>query len=335
MKIGEIDTKNKVMIIAEIGNNHEGSYTLAEEMIGLASESGADAVKFQTIIPEKLVSIKQTERINQLKRFKLSYEQFTKLSKFASKQGVIFLSTPFDIDSAVFLDNLVPVFKIASGDNDFYPLIQTIARTGKPIIMSTGLMNFEEIEKTALFIKNIWKVNNIEQELALLHCVSSYPTPREDANLSAINVLKQVADIVGYSDHTLGVEAAVLSVAFGARIIEKHFTIDNNFSDFHDHKLSLNPSNFKKMVCLVRNAEKMIGVGKKIPSRSEKESKQNIRRSIIANQNLSAGHKLKLENLGWVRPGLGVEPGKEKELIGKIIKQAVIAGEIIEKNNLI
>jgi N,N'-diacetyllegionaminate synthase len=335
MKIGKIDTKKKVMIIAEIGNNHEGSYTLAEEMIGLAAESGADAVKFQTIIPEKLVSIKQTERINQLKKFQLSYEQFTKLSKFASQEGVIFLSTPFDIDSSIFLNDLVPVFKIASGDNDFYPLIQTIAGTGKPIIMSTGLMNFDEIEKTALFIRNIWKMNHIEQELALLHCISTYPTPKEDVNLLAINVLKQIADIVGYSDHTLGIEAAVLSVAFGARIIEKHFTIDNNYSDFHDHKLSSNPSEFKKMVYQVRSAEKMIGDGNKVPSYLEKESKQNIRRSIVANQNLSAGHKLKLENFDWVRPGFGVEPGKEKNLIGKKIKQAVNAGAIIEMSNLI
>jgi N,N'-diacetyllegionaminate synthase len=334
MKIGEINTRDKILIIAEIGNNHEGSYSLAEEMIGLAAQSGADAVKFQTIIPEKLVSIQQTERINQLRRFQLSYEQFVKLSKFANQEGVIFLSTPFDIESALFLNELVPVFKIASGDNDFYPLIQKIASTGKPIIMSTGLTSIDELETTTQFIKNIWQKNHIEQELALLQCVSTYPTPKEDANLSAINVLKQIADIVGYSDHTLGIEASVLSVAFGARIIEKHFTIDNSFSDFHDHKLSSNPSDFKKMVDQIRDAEKMIGVGKKVPSDLEKKSKQNIRRSIVANHNLSVGHKIILEDLDWVRPGCGVRPGNEDKLIGKKLNRAIKAGEMIELKNL-
>lgn len=334
MKIGEINTRDKVLIIAEIGNNHEGSYTLAEEMIGLAAEAGADAVKFQTIIPEKLVSIQQTERINQLRRFQLSYEQFVKLSKFANNEGVIFMSTPFDIDSALFLNELVPVFKIASGDNDFYPLIETIAGTGKPIIMSTGLTSFDGVEKTAQFIKNIWQKNHIEQELALLHCVSTYPTPKEDANLSAIKVLEQIADIVGYSDHTSGIEAAVLSISFGARIIEKHFTIDNSFSDFHDHKLSSNPSEFNKMVYQVREAEKMIGVGKKVPTRLEKKSKQNARRSIVAKHNLSTGHIIIWEDLDWVRPGGGVRPGNEDKLIGKKLIRDIKAGEMIELKNL-
>ena len=335
MKIGEINTKEKVLVIAEIGNNHEGSYTLAEEMIGIAVEAGADAVKFQTIIPEKLVSIQQKKRIKQLKKFQLSYDEFTKLSKVAKNEGAIFLSTPFDIDSALFLNELVPAYKIASGDNDFYPLIKVIAEIGKPIIMSTGLMNLDEIEKSVLFIKNIWKKNHNKEELALLHCVSTYPTPLENANLLAINELEQIADIVGYSDHTSGIEAAVLSIAFGARIIEKHFTIDNNYSDFHDHQLSLNPTEFKKMVFQIRIVEKILGSGKKVPTDLELKSKQNIRRSIVANHNLSAGHKIILEDLDWVRPGGGVRPGNEEKLIGKKLNRAMKVGEIIELKNLV
>ena len=176
MIINSTNTNEKVLIIAEIGNNHEGNFTLAEEMIGLAAEAGSDAVKFQTIIPERLVSVQQTERIKQLKQFQLSYDQFSKLAEVAKNEGVIFLSTPFDIDSALFLNDIVPAFKIASGDNDFFPLIEVIAKTGKPIIMSTGLMNLDEVKKSGLFIKNIWQENQIKQELALLHCVSSYPT---------------------------------------------------------------------------------------------------------------------------------------------------------------
>ena len=180
MKIGEISTREKVLIIAEIGNNHEGSYTLAEDMIGLAAKSGADAVKFQTIIPEGLVSIQQTDRIEQLKKFQFSYDEFTKLSKVANNEEVVFLSTPFGIDSALFLNDIVPAYKIASGDNDFFPLIEVIAETGKPIIMSTGLANINEVKRSVKFIKNIWDDQNIDQELALLHCVSSYPTPLEN-----------------------------------------------------------------------------------------------------------------------------------------------------------
>ena len=335
MKIGEINTRKKVLVIAEIGNNHEGSYTLAEEMIGLAVEAGADAVKFQAIIPEKLVSIQQKTRIKQLKKFQLSYDEFTKLSKVAKNEGVIFLSTPFDIDSALFLNELVPAYKIASGDNDFYPLIEVIAEIGKPIIMSTGLMNLDEIKKSVLFIKNIWKKNHNKEELALLHCVSTYPTPLENANLLAINELEQIADIVGYSDHTSGIEAAVFSIACGARIIEKHFTIDNNYSDFHDHQLSLNPTEFNKMVVQIRIVEQMLGSGKKVPSDLELKSKQNIRRSIVANHNLSAGHKIILEDLDWVRPGGGVRPGNEEKLIGKKLNRAMKVGEMIELKNLV
>ena len=186
-----------------------------------------------------------------------------------------------------------------------------------------------------MFIKNIWQENQIKQELALLHCVSSYPTLPENANLLAIPDLEQVADVVGYSDHTLGIKAAVLSIAVGARIIEKHFTIDNNYSDFHDHQLSANPADFKEMVEKIRIAEKMLGDGVKIPTDLELIAKPNIRRSIVANHNLSAGHKIKLEDLDWVRPGGGIRPGNEEKLIGKKLNFGVKAGKNIKLNNLV
>ena len=330
MTINNFSTKEKVLIIAEIGNNHEGSYTLAEEKIGLAAEAGADAVKFQTIIPEKLVSVQEKERIQQLKKFQLSYDEFTKLSKMAKKEGVIFLSTPFDLDSAIFLNDIVPAYKIASGDNDFFPLIEVIAKTGKPIIMSTGLANIDEVKQSVKFIKNIWDDQNIDQELALLHCVSSYPTPLENANLLAIRELENIAGIVGYSDHTLGIDAAILSVALGARIIEKHFTIDNNYSDFHDHKLSANPEDFKEMVEKIRLAEKTLGSGIKKPSPEELENRIKIRRSIVAKHDFPTGHKISIDDLDWVRPGDGIRPGEENKVIGKTMKRAFIAGEKIE-----
>ncbi len=335
MNIGNIDTLTQVLIIAEIGNNHEGSYALAEEMIVRAAESGVDAVKFQTIIPERLISIQQTERIKQLKRFQLTYEEFRKLAVVAKNEGVIFLSTPYDLDSARFLNDFVPAFKISSGDNDFYPLIEVIASTGKPIIMSTGLMNLGDVKDSVSFIRKIWQENQTKQELALLHCLSSYPTLAEHSNLLAIQELKKLADTVGYSDHTLGIEAAVLSVAVGARIIEKHFTIDNNYSDFHDHKLSADPKDFKEMVKRIRISEKMLGSGVKKPSASELEAKKNIRRAIVAKHDLSAGHKISIDDLDWVRPGLGLKPGDEKKVLGKRLKHEVKEGGILELDCLI
>jgi len=148
MKIENFNIMEKILVIAEIGNNHEGNYNLAQEMIGKAAEAGADAVKFQTIIPEKLVSIKQQERIAQLQKFQFSYDQFRSLQKTAKQEGVIFLSTPFDCESAQFLEEIVPAYKIASGDNTFFPLIETIAQTGKPIILSTGLITLNEVLQT-------------------------------------------------------------------------------------------------------------------------------------------------------------------------------------------
>jgi len=335
MRIHNFNTKEKVLIIAEVGNNHEGDYKLAEKLIVLAAESGANAVKFQTIIPEKLVSIKQTERINQLKSFQFSYEQFNSLADFAKKEGIIFLSTPFDIESAIFLDSIVPAFKIASGDNNFFPLIESISKTGKPIIMSTGLMNIEEIKNSVNFIKKIWDNNNIIQKVALLHCVSLYPTKPEFANLLGIKAIEPIADIVGYSDHTLGIDAAVLSVALGARIIEKHFTIDNNYSNFRDHKLSADPANFKMMVNKIRIAEKMLGDGEKIICEDEINIKNDLRRSIVARYDLEKGHKIKYADLNWVRPYKGFSPGEESNIIGRTTNTKIYVGSRITEDYLI
>ena len=335
MKIGNFNTDEKVFIIAEIGNNHEGSYALAEEMVGLAAEAGADAVKFQTIVPERLVSRKQRERIAQLKQFQLTYQEFEKLADVAAGKNVIFLSTPFDIDSARFLNDLLPAYKIASGDNSFFPLIEVIAKTGKPILMSTGLMIMEEVKQTVKFIQNIWNVNNIKQDMALLHCVTMYPTPMEQAHLLAIKELHKITSTVGYSDHTLGIDAAVLSVALGARIIEKHFTINKNHSDFHDHKLSADPKEMKALVERVRMASQYLGSVSKKVRRDERKSLQSIRRSIVAKHNLSAGTKISMVDLDWVRPGGGLRPGDEALVLGKKINCELEAGDFITLDEVI
>jgi len=330
MKVGGFDLDRDILVVAEIGNNHEGSYALAEEMIGLAAKAGAGAVKFQTIIPEELVTVMDTERIQQLKKFQLSYTEFEKLSKVAEQEKVLFLSTPFDIESAQFLEPLVPAYKIASGDNNFFPLIDIIARTGKPVFLSTGLADIEEILKTKSFIDDIWSEDGIKQEIAILHCVTSYPVDPEEANLLAIRTLRDRFGVtVGYSDHTLGIDAAVLSVALGARIVEKHFTIDKNYSDFRDHQLSSDPKDLTNLVKKVEETARMLGDGVKCAAMSEKEIALKVRRSIVANRDLDKGSILSGGDISWVRPGDGMPPGREKDIEGGVLKRPVKKGEMI------
>lgn len=330
MKIKDINIKDKVLIIAEIGNNHEGSYSLAEDMIGLAEESGADAVKFQTFQTEHYVSVNDKERYKRLKSFELTFKEFEKLSNIAKELGILFISTPFDLESALFLNSIVDAMKISSGDNTFYPLIQSVAETGKPIIMSTGLVDIQQIMKSKTLIENIWAEKDIVQDLAVLHCVSAYPVEAQYANLRAIQSLRESLDCtVGLSDHTIGTTSAIASVALGARIIEKHFTLDKHFSDFRDHQISCDPQDMKQLVQSVREAEKMMGSGAKIAQLPEKDSSPLMRRSIVAKHSLSKGHKLKLGDITWVRPSGGLEPGEEHIIIGKRLSQSIEKGEKI------
>ncbi|HPD29436.1 MAG TPA: N-acetylneuraminate synthase family protein [Phycisphaerae bacterium] len=334
MRIGELDLNQRVMVAAEIGNNHEGSYSLAQEMILRAAQAGVDAVKFQTIVPERLVSPGEEKRLAMLRRFQLSYEQFARLQEVATNAGVLFLSTPFDLQSAGFLAPLVPAFKIASGDNNFFPLIDVIARTGKPIILSAGLADLEDVRRTKGFIERIWTELGVDPGLAVLHCVVSYPTPAKDANLLAIRKLASLGVTVGYSDHTVGIEAAVLSVACGARIIEKHFTISKTYSDFRDHRLSADPSDMADLVRRVRLAEEMLGSQEKRMLEAEQPLALATRRSIVAARDLPAGTVLKWEHLDWLRPGGGLAPGRESELLGRRLACPVAKGKPLMPDHL-
>lgn len=334
MRIGTIDLNERVLLVAEIGNNHEGSCALAERLIGLAAEAGADAVKFQTIVPERLVSPREEKRLAQLRRFQLSYGEFEKLARAAQRAGVLFLSTPFDVESARFLAPLVPAFKIASGDNNFLPLIEVVARTDKPILLSAGMSDLDDIRRTKRFIETIWAERGVSPGLAILHCVVSYPTAPHDANLLAIRRLASLGVTVGYSDHTFGIDAAVLSVALGARVIEKHFTIDKDHSEFRDHQLSADPADLRELVRRVRQAERMLGDGDKRVLETEQGLVAAVRRSIVAKRDLPAGTVLAWEDLDWLRPGGGLSPGREGELIGRQLVRSVAKGEMIRPQQL-
>ena len=337
MKIGKINTDKKVFIIAEIGNNHEGNFNIAKKTISAAAKTGVDAVKFQTFIPEHYVSSKDQLRLNKLRSFQLSYYQFRELSKFARKKGLVFFSTPFDLESAKFLNKIQPIFKISSGDNNFYPLIDVVANFKKSMIVSTGVADIKTIRKVYKKILKIWSFKKkINQTLVLLHCVSSYPVPNEQANLASIMYLKKMFPdaVVGYSDHTIGITSAVLSVTAGARVVEKHFTLDKNYSDFRDHKLSADPEEMFLMVKKIREAEKILGKNDKKPQLCEKNMHVLARRSIAVNRDLKIKTKLLRSHLTWVRPGNGFSPGQEKKILGKKISRSLKMGEIIKKSDL-
>lgn len=329
MKIGSVDLDHEVLIVAEIGNNHEGDVVLAEQLISLAADAGAQAVKFQTMAPERLVALTEKDRIRQLQRFALSRADHERLADAAAKAGVLFLSTPFYLEAVDWLTPLVAAFKIASGDNDFAPLLEAVAATGKPLIVSTGMLDLNGIRDAKAIVDEVWQARKIHPGIVLLHCVSAYPTPVEEANLCAIRELVPLCDTVGYSDHTLGIDAAILAVALGARVIEKHFTISKDYSEFRDHRLSADPDELAALVERVRAATVMLGGGGKRLLECEAATASAARRSIVARRDLAEGNCLSLDDLDWLRPAGGVSPLQTKQLLGRSLKRAVKQGERI------
>lgn len=335
MNIGTVDLDQDILIIAEIGNNHEGDFALAQKMIRAAAKAGAGAVKFQTIIPDKLVSAQQKDALDQFTKFQFNYDQFAQLKEVADSEGVMFLSTPFDVESAQFLDTLVPAFKIASGDNNYFPLIEAVAKKGKPILMSTGMADLATIEQSKQLMEKVWRQENIEPQLVILHCVSLYPTPLREANLLTIPFLKEkLKTTVGYSDHTVGLEAPVMAVGLGARVIEKHFTLDKHFSDFPDHRISMDPEDLTQLVEKISQTVDMLGSYGISVGKDELEIAKIARRSVVARADLPAGNRMQWKDLDWVRPGGGIPPGEEDKILGKTLKRALSKGSPISVDDL-
>ena len=309
---------NKTFIIAEIGNNHEGSFNVACKLIKEAKKAGVDAVKFQTFETKNYVNQNDFERFKRLKKFELTKEEFYKLSLLAKNNNLKFISTPFDINSAIFLNKIVDCFKISSGDNNYYQLIEQVLKFKKNTIISTGLLNLKETINLYKFIK-LLKFNN--SKIAFLHCVSSYPTKEKEANLLSISFLKKKFPFtIGYSDHTLGIHAAIAATVIGAKIIEKHFTLDNNYSKFRDHQLSLNPVNMKYLVDSIRSVEYMMGKEQKIIQLSEKKNFSSMRRSLYLSKNISKNSKIKAKDVSIVRPFVSLEPFDFNKVVGKTAK---------------
>ena len=326
-------------IIAEAGVNHNGSLELAKNLVDKAKEARADCVKFQTFIASQIVSKnaakadyqkKQTEspesQHEMLKKLELSFDDFIELNNYCKEIGIEFLSTAFDFESIDFLNQLgMQVWKIPSGEITNLPYLIKIAKLNKKVILSTGMSTMREIEDAVNILKD-----HGASELIILHCTTEYPTPYEDVNLNAMLAIKERFGYeVGYSDHTMGIEVPIAAVALGAKVIEKHFTLDRTM-DGPDHKASLEPSELKTMVDAIRNIELSMGTGIKEPADSEKKNIAIARKSIVANQSIIKGDILTETNITVKRPGDGISPMKWFEIIGTKAIRDFEEDELIE-----
>jgi len=321
---------NKVIIIAEAGVNHNGDYQNAKKLILAAANAGADYVKFQTFKADKLVTKESQKAEYQIVNLKengdTQYEMLKKLEmpeawhydliKYANDCGIKFLSTGFDEDSIDFLDSLnIDLFKVPSGEITNKPYLEHIAKKGKPIVISTGMSNLQEI-KDAVDVLQAHQI--AKNQITILHCNTEYPTPMQDVNLLAMNTIQNELGVqVGYSDHTLGIEVPIAAIALGAVLIEKHFTLDRNMVG-PDHLSSLTPEELKQMVTSIRNIELAIsGNGVKEASESEKKNINIARKSIHIKNDLTSGHIIKMEDLIMKRPGDGISPMQLDQIVGK------------------
>jgi N-acetylneuraminate synthase/N,N'-diacetyllegionaminate synthase len=336
MNIAGVDLLADVLVIAEIGNNHEGDFGLAAEMIAAVAATGANAVKFQTIEPARLVSPSQVARIKQLSKYAFNQEEFLKLAEIARAKGIMFLSTPFTPSAVPWLDKLVPAFKISSGDNNFSQLLEAVAATGKPILLSTGMTDLEGINQSCETIKKAAQMAGHAEQTVLLHCVSAYPTPPEQANLRAISTLaRETGMLVGYSDHTLGIEAAVMSVALGARVIEKHFTLNRALKGT-DHAFSLEPQGLGKLVRDLRRASEALGDGEKVIYENERAPIRKMGKMIVAKRFLTAGTKISRDDIELRSPADGLAPDMLDKVLGSILKndvgpyEPILAGSLVD-----
>ena len=346
-KIGKVEfKKNKTVIIAEAGVNHNGQLKFGKRLIDEAKKAGADIIKFQTYKAKKLTT-KNAPRFwnwkGEIKKKGTQYDSYSNLDsfdkneyyqliKYCKKKGIEFLSTPFDEESANMLIEIgMKGFKIASSDITNHPFLELLASKKLPILLSTGASSIDEIKEAVRVIKK--KGNN---KVLIMHCTLCYPTKPQDANLLAINDIKKnfPKNLIGLSDHTLGIEIATASVLYGVSAIEKHFTFNKKLLKSADHWLSIGPSELKKLVENVKNVNLSIGNGKKTPLKCENQARKFARRSIVANKNISRGEILTKNMICFKRPGTGLSPSLLKKVLGKMAKKKIMYDEFITLKDL-
>lgn len=330
-------------VIAEAGVNHDGDLEVARQLVEAAASAGADAVKFQTFTADRLVAVDAPKVAYQrettppresqhamLQRLELSLEAHRDLRDLCRARDVLFLSTPFDEASGDLLAALdVPAFKVASGELTNLPLLAHLAGKGRPIIISTGMAELDEIAEALAAARAAGA-----RDMALLHCVSQYPAPAAEVNLHAMQTMAATFDVpVGFSDHTLGTAVSLAAVALGASIIEKHLTLDR-CRPGPDHRVSLEPGELKALVRDIRTVEAALGDGRKRPAPSEREMRRTVRRSLVAARDLPAGTRLTEDMIAIKRPGTGLPPAMCREVAGRWLKVDVSAGAVLTPDML-
>lgn len=338
---------NRVIIIAEAGVNHNGDINTAKQLIDAAAYAEVDYVKFQTFKADTIVSqsAKKAEyqskntgdneqsQYEMLKKLELSESDHDELMAYCELKNIQFLSSAFDVEGVSYLNDLgLNLFKVPSGEITNFPYLRAIAQTKKPVILSTGMASTDDIESA---IKVLLDFGANKEQLTILHCNTEYPTPMLDVNLHAMNSIKSQFGVqVGYSDHTLGIEVPIASVALGARVIEKHFTLDNTLPG-PDHKASLEPKALKEMVLAIRNIEEAIsGDGIKQPSASEQKNIHIARKSIHLSRDISAGTVISESDMIPLRPGHGISPMEWDTILGKTTTRDIKKHEMLNWNDL-
>jgi N,N'-diacetyllegionaminate synthase len=331
------------MVIAEAGVNHNGDLGQAKKLIEVAAKSGADFVKFQTFSADRLVTKKvrkaqyqiqnsqySESQFEMLKSLELSETMHSELIEESRVQGIGFISTAFDIESANMLLSLGQnIFKIPSGEITNLPYLRHIGSFGKRVILSTGMSNLHEVKDA---LESLEAAGTSKSQVTVLHCTSAYPAPVIDVNLLAMRTMKEALNVeVGYSDHTLGIEVSIAAVALGATVIEKHFTLDRNLPG-PDHKASLEPNELNLLVTQIRNIEKVLGDGVKRPMPSELENIDLIRKSIVAKCSIRKGEIFSELNLAAKRPGTGISPMDWDRIIGSVARRDFHVDELIDES---
>ena len=332
--------KNRVLIIAEAGVNHNGDIEIAKKLVDAAADAGADVIKFQTFNSEKLVTKlapkaeyqihttdKAQSQLAMLRQLELSEEMHEILISYCCDRNIEFFSTGFDIESLDYLSTLgFQRFKIPSGEITNLPYLRHIGALGKPLILSTGMSTIDEVGAA---IKVLEASGTPRSKITVLHCNTEYPTPMQDVNLLAMQSIRECFDVaVGYSDHTSGFEVSIAAVALGATVIEKHMTLDTNMAG-PDHKASIEPQEFAAMVLAIRNIEQSLGDGIKRPSPSELKNKPIARKSLVASRPIKAGESFSLLNVTVKRPGSGISPMRWDEVMGRVAVRDFAADELI------
>ena len=324
-----------VVIIAEIGVNHEGDLEAALNLLRLAHQAGADAAKFQTFTPERYASASDPARLERVRGFDLGERGFRRIAEEAAKLDFPVFSTAVSEDVVPFIAELFPAIKIASGDIDFEPVIRAAARTRKPVILSTGLATAEEVDAAVDWFKDEAGAGDVRDRLILMQCVSAYPAPIAEVNLLSIPYLAERTGLrVGYSNHAVGPEACLAAVALGAPVIETHFTDQKTGREFRDHALSCDPADMARLVEMVPRVKASLGGSGKRRQPSEAGNVNAFRKGVVAARDLGTGHMMARDDLMFARPATEFRAAEAGRLVGRRLKGAVKKGELIRRDNV-